>query len=89
MSSCSVRLISPFGPFTVILCPSICAVTPLGNGTGFLPMRDIVRSYHTTASTSPPTRAVRASRSVMRPCGVLRIAMPRPFLMRGISRAFT
>src|SRR5258708_39658182 len=43
ISSCSVRLISPFGPFTVILCPSICAVTPLGNGTGFLPIRDIVR----------------------------------------------
>src|SRR6266849_1244002 len=43
MSSCSVRLISPFGPFTVILCPSICAVTPLGSGTGFLPIRDIAR----------------------------------------------
>src|SRR6266581_7841469 len=43
MSACSVRLISPFGPFTVILCPSSVAVTPLGNATGFLPMRDIAR----------------------------------------------
>src|SRR2546426_7437828 len=33
--------------------------------------------YQTTASSSPPTRAVRASRSVMSPCGVERIAMPR------------
>src|SRR5205814_5270264 len=43
MSSCRVRAISPFGPFTVILCPSICAVTPLGRATGFLPIRDIAR----------------------------------------------
>src|SRR5688572_31374655 len=43
ISSWSERLISPFGPFTVILCPSICALTPLGSGTGFLPIRDIVR----------------------------------------------
>src|SRR5439155_17308997 len=43
MSSCRVREISPFGPFTVILCPSSCAVTPLGNATGFLPIRDIAR----------------------------------------------
>src|SRR5882672_9580311 len=41
MSTCRARLISPLGPFTVILCPSICAVTPLGSGTGFLPIRDI------------------------------------------------
>src|SRR2546423_15353808 len=44
MSSCSERLISPLGPFTVILCPSICAVTPVGSATGFLPIRDIWRS---------------------------------------------
>src|SRR6266581_3676532 len=43
MSACSVRLISPFGPFTVIFCPSSFAVTPSGNATGFLPMRDIAR----------------------------------------------
>src|SRR5947199_4755823 len=46
-------------------------------------------SYQTTASSSPPTRAVRASRSVMSPWGVERIAIPRPFLTRGISRALT
>src|SRR5438309_3571263 len=46
-------------------------------------------SYQTSASSSPPTRAVRASRSVMSPCGVDRIAIPRPFLTRGISRALT
>src|SRR3989441_11615759 len=43
ISGCSERLISPFGPFTVIRRPSICAVTPLGSGTGFLPIRDIAR----------------------------------------------
>src|SRR5437870_7778924 len=31
-----IRLISPFGPFTVIVRPSTWAVTPLGSGTGFL-----------------------------------------------------
>src|SRR5881409_726900 len=35
------RLISPFGPFTVMRRPSSWAVTPLGMGTGFLPMRDM------------------------------------------------
>src|SRR2546429_9875235 len=40
-SGCVARLISPFGPFTVIRLPSIWAVTPLGSGTGFLPMRDM------------------------------------------------
>src|SRR5947207_893892 len=40
-SGCARRLISPFGPFTVIRLPSIWAVTPLGSGTGFLPMRDM------------------------------------------------
>src|SRR5712691_10949885 len=40
-SGCATRLISPFGPFTVIRRPSIWAVTPLGSGTGFLPMRDM------------------------------------------------
>src|SRR5437870_266117 len=38
-----VRLISPFGPFTVTRRPSTWAVTPLGMGTGFLPMRDMGR----------------------------------------------
>ena len=42
-----------------------------------------------TARSSPPTRAGRACRSDMRPCGVDTIAMPRPFFTRGISRDFT
>src|SRR5437667_8447108 len=56
MSSWSVRLISPFGPLTVILCPSICAVTPLGSGTGFLPIRDIARllPHHREHLTAHP-----------------------------------
>src|SRR6266576_4336531 len=45
--------------------------------------------YHTTASSSPPTRAVRASRSDIKPCGVERMAIPSPFLTRGISRSLT
>src|SRR2546425_11121473 len=43
ISGCSERLISPFGPFTVIRRPSICAVTPWGSATGFLPIRDMAR----------------------------------------------
>src|SRR6267143_2210016 len=35
------RLISPFGPFTVIRVPSSWVVTPLGLGIGFLPIRDM------------------------------------------------
>ena len=46
-------------------------------------------SYQTTASSSPPRLAVRASRSVISPFGVETIAMPRPFLTRGSSRHFT
>ena len=61
----------------------------LGERDGPLADTRHVASYQTTASSSPPTRAVRASRSVMSPCGVDRIAMPRPFLTRGISRALT
>src|SRR6058998_742093 len=40
-SAWTSRLISPLGPFTVILRPSSWALTPLGMGTGFLPMRDM------------------------------------------------
>src|SRR6185436_12254016 len=46
-------------------------------------------SYHTTASSSPPRLALRASRSVMSPRGVETMAMPSPFLTRGSSRHFT
>src|SRR5207249_1884515 len=59
----------------------------LGNGN-WLPAdtRHGPASYQTSASSSPPMRAVRASRSVMSPCGVERIAIPRPFLTREIPR---
>ena len=46
-------------------------------------------SYQTTASSSPPRFAVRASRSVISPRGVETMAMPRPFLTLGSSRHFT
>src|SRR5678815_3378375 len=42
MSACSFRVSSPFGPFTEIDGPFTVTVTPLGTGTGFLPIRDIV-----------------------------------------------
>src|SRR4051794_13329325 len=42
ISGCSLRDSSPFGPFTVIALPSTVTVTPLGTGTGRLPIRDIV-----------------------------------------------
>src|SRR3954465_15758627 len=46
-------------------------------------------SYQTTASSSPPRLALRASRSVMSPRGVETMAMPSPFFTRGSSRHFT
>ena len=69
--------------------PSSWSVTPFGTVTGFLPIRDIGASYQTTASSSPPRLAVRASRSVISPRGVETMAMPRPFLTRGSSRHLT
>src|SRR5690349_20054 len=42
MSGCSLRESSPLGPFTVIAGPFTVTVTPLGTGTGFFPIRDIV-----------------------------------------------
>ena len=42
-------------------------------------------SYHTKARTSPPTLAARAALSVMTPLEVEMIAVPRPFMTRGIS----
>src|SRR4030095_7550338 len=42
MSGCSFRETSPLGPFTVIAGPLTVTVTPLGTGTGFRPIRDIV-----------------------------------------------
>src|SRR5262249_44394437 len=44
MSSAAVKESSPLGPFTFTVWPETEAVTPLGTGTGFLPMRDIYRS---------------------------------------------
>src|SRR3954466_13114961 len=41
-SSMSVQASSPFGPFTVTVCPSIVTWTPLGIAMGFLPIRDIL-----------------------------------------------
>jgi hypothetical protein len=89
MSECTVRESSPLGPLTETCCPVRVTVTPLGTTTGFLPIRDMAGSYQTTASNSPPRLAERASRSVMSPLGVDTIAMPRPFLTRGISRDLT
>src|SRR5512146_64858 len=45
--------------------------------------------YQTTATSSPPVRDWRASRSDIRPLLVLRIASPSPLRTRGISAAAT
>ena len=88
-----VRVSEPSGPLTVIEpAPSVTS-TLGGSGMGLLPMRDIVfflgiRLLHTQAtmqSTSPPTPEARALRSVITPCDVETIAMPRPFITRGMS----
>src|SRR5258708_7567294 len=43
-SETRVTCSSPFGPFTFTVLPSTVAVTPVGSATGFLPIRDIMRS---------------------------------------------
>src|SRR6476661_3888711 len=45
-STCSTSTIlsSPLGPLTEIFCPERLTVAPVGTGTGFLPIRDIVQS---------------------------------------------
>src|SRR5205814_2164009 len=40
-SPCSTTLSSPFGPFSLTVCPATLAVTPEGMGTGFFPTRDM------------------------------------------------
>ena len=89
ISACTVRESSPLGPLTRTIWPSISAVTPEGTVTGRLPIRDMASSYQITASSSPPRFAARASRSDISPFGVERMAIPRPFRTRGISRDFT
>ena len=74
------------GPLTVTWLPSMVTSTPLGIGMGCLPIRDIgVLRYQTWQRISPPTRRWRASRSVMRPWLVERMAMPMPPSTRGTS----
>ena len=67
----------PRGPFTRTTSGSTVTVTVEGTGMGFLPMRDM-RGYQTSATTSPPTPAARASWPVMTPCEVDRIVVPMP-----------
>jgi hypothetical protein len=65
---------------------SIVTSTPLGTGIGALPMRDI---HQTSATTSPPTPAARASWPVITPREVETIAVPVPPWTRGMCLAST
>ena len=76
----------PLGPFTTTVRPSMVTSTPDGTVMGCLPIRDIV-AYQTWQRISPPTRRRRASRSVMRPWFVERMAIPMPPSTRGTSVA--
>ena len=64
--------------------PRYRSVTVEGTGMGFLPIRDIA-GYQTSATTSPPTPAARASWPVMTPCEVDRIVVPIPPSTLGID----
>ena len=66
---------APRGPLTRTSSGSIVTSTPLGTGIGARPMRDI---HHTSATTSPPTPAARASWPVITPLEVETIAVPIP-----------
>ena len=61
--------------------------TPLGISTGLRPMRDMI--YQTSQRTSPPTPLWRATRSVITPCDVEMMAMPRPLRTFGTCLAGT
>jgi hypothetical protein len=50
---------------------------------------DSRHGYQTSQRTSPPTPFVRASLSVITPCDVDRMAMPRPLRTRGTCLAGT
>src|SRR6187401_881498 len=77
---------SPFGPLTDTVDPSMLTVTPLGTGTGILPIRDIVGVLLPDEGEQlAPVWALRAWASDMRPLDVLRMAMPSPLRTRGIS----
>ena len=64
IGSATVKLKVPLGPFTETFWPSIVTSTPVGTGTGCLPMRDmfftLLSRYHTYARTSPPTPCLAA-----------------------------
>src|SRR5205823_3334337 len=70
----------PFGPSTLIRPVSETAnFTFSGISIFFLPIRDIQQPpYQTRANNSPPTRSLRASRPVIIPREVERIATPIP-----------
>ena len=78
----------PSGPLTVI-CPGASVTSTFaGSGMGWLPMRDMFllpSNQATMQSTSPPTPVARALRSVITPCDVDTMAMPSPFMTRGMS----
>src|SRR5690554_7117632 len=79
-----LRLRAPLGPLTETSWPSILISTPCGSLTGFLATRDIVTPYQNTVqSTSPPTPAARAARSVITPLLVETIDTPSPPLTLG------
>ena len=77
----------PSGPLTEISPPAIVTSTFGGSLIGLLPIRDIVSAPRqaTMQSTSPPTPVARALRSVITPCDVDTMAIPSPFITRGMS----
>src|SRR5436305_10677096 len=59
-------------------------LTPFGRGIGFFPTLDMV-PYQIWQRISPPTPSLRAAVPVMTPFGVVRMLIPKPPRMRGIS----
>ena len=68
------RLSSPFGPLTESSVLPTLSATPFGSVMSFLPTRDI--GYQISQSSSPPSPAFWAWRSVMMPFDVVRMATP-------------
>src|SRR3954470_4008145 len=87
MPLCRLSVSVPLGPLVDTLSFVIDTVTPLGISSGLRPIRDM--THQTSQRTSPPTPLLRASLSVITPCDVLRIAMPRPLRTRGTCLAGT
>ncbi len=83
----TTKLRVPSGPLTEIVLAWVGHGHALGDCDGCVSNSRHVRVplYQTLQTSSPPTPALRAARSVIMPCEVLMIMTPRPLRTLGMS----